>query len=725
MTINFNNGRPTYQHRRSLSTGLNAEGQPTTDQIEQGEIAINLSTRKIYTKRPTISRDSDGKSDILEVGKILRSGVKYRLPGFQPFGQQIENGGQIKVISRRILDSDQAGLNVKFTIIQQGFLDSDGALNYMRDSDAYTPKFIDSDGTKNLTAITGSGRDSTITNGDGKAYMVRHLPVQKDFIGRSDSSKLKMLLHDSDGTADSDAAAVNAVSGSKFGGGRVEISFNIDSDLSSTEVASRILSAVNSSSALTAMDARIKAEIDRTNRDIVYVYGGDKKIVIEPGDKFNQTIDNSITPLYKFVPTDSDNFFLKRDSDNDSDFAKRVEVTFFYLDEQSPRIAATGEVMDTSTFGIDSISNSPIFARNSIVLKNMVGNIGTIDSDQTAPGQQGVTENNRFKLRPAAFTGNDEVITLNAVAVVSATPPAFDITNGSLWLEDNSGKTPRFDSVDSETHHMEVIFNTRGSYAAATPDSDFTVPYGPLVNITAVGDSDKQLQINNGDSEGGVAQKIVALLNKKNFKDFAGRLAPGAIQRNSMGSGLMGAADSDSDASPRGTGYNYITVSFDSEHDSDLFAKRIYLPTTTDSEGRNIVVRTGSDTDQHFDGMVIEIINKQTETGRTFAGFRAAEIYFLDATLIDDPTAQSKALEMSSAERTDKNIVKHSVKPGMNNTDSDGSYRYAEWRTISSTSVLSPQSLSLSIAGQSFSSTQSLIVQDVNGLTVLSGQLLV
>ena len=137
MTINFNNGRPTYQHRRSLSTGLNAEGQPTTDQIEQGEIAINLSTRKIYTKRPTVSRDSDGKSDVLEVGKILRSGVKYRLPGFQPFGQQIQNGGQIKVISRRILDSDQAGLSVKIKIRQHGFLDSDEALNYTRDSDAY------------------------------------------------------------------------------------------------------------------------------------------------------------------------------------------------------------------------------------------------------------------------------------------------------------------------------------------------------------------------------------------------------------------------------------------------------------------------------------------------------------------------------------------------------------------------------------------------------------
>ena len=721
MTINFNNGRPTYQHRRSLSTGLNAEGQPTTDQIEQGEIAINLSTRKIYTKRPTISRDSDGKSDILEVGKILRSGVKYRLPGFAPFGQQFQNGSQIKVISRIILDSDEAGLNVKFTINQQGFLDSDFALNFMRDSDAYTPKFEDSDGTKNITAITGSGRDSTITNGDGKAYMVRHLPVQKDFIGRAASDKLKMLLHDSDGTADSDAAAVNAVSGSKFGGGKVEISFNIDSDLSSTEIATRIESAVNASSALTAMDARIKAEVDKTNKDIVYIYGGDKKVVIEPGDKFNQTIDNSITPLFKFIPQDSDNFFLKRDSDNDSDFAKRVEVTFFYLDEQTPRIAATGEVIDTSTFGIDSIANSSIYARNSIILKNMVGNIGTVDSDQTAPGQVNATENNRFKLRPAAFTGVDEVITLNAVAVVSATPPAFDITNGSLWLEDNSGKTPRFDAVDSETHHMEVVFNRRGSFSG-NPDSEFSVPYGALVDQAAADSEDKVLNIDVGDSEAGVARKIVNLLNDSDYATRAGRKGT-AIQRNSMGSGLMGV--SDSEGSPRGTGYNFISVMYDSEHDSDLFGKRIYLPTTDDSDGRNIVVRTGTDTDAHFDGLVIEILNKQTETGRTFAGFRAAEIYFLDATLIDDPTAQTKALEMSSAERTEKNIVKHSVKPGMNNTDSDGSYRYAEWRAIDSSSVLSPQSLSLSVAGQSFSSTQSLIIQDKDGLTVLSGSLLV
>tara|TARA_B100002019_G_scaffold293459_1_gene321216 strand:- start:3017 stop:5191 length:2175 start_codon:yes stop_codon:yes gene_type:complete len=724
MTINFSNGRPVYQHRRSLSTGLNAEGQPTTDQIEQGEIAINLSTRKLYTKRPTVTRDSDGTSDILEVSKVMISGVKYRLPGFRPYGQQFQSGSQIRIISRRILDSDTAGLNVKLRIRQSGFLDSDNALNFVRDSDAYTPTFVDSDGTKTLTAITGSGRDSTITNGDGKAYKVRHIPVSKAFRSRSDSNKLKLLLHDSDGTTDSDITPINAVHGSKFGGGVVDISFNIDSDLTSSEIATRIANAVNASAALNSMDQNIIAEIDKVNPSIVYIYGGDKKLEVEAADKFVQTTDHSITPLFKFVPSDSDTFFLKRDSDNDSDFAKRVEITFFFQDETTPRIASSGEVMETTTFGINEIANSPIYARKAITLKNMVGNIGTIDSDETAPGQIGVTENNRFKIRGAAFTGADEVVTLNAVAVVSSTPPAFDVENGSLWLEDNSSKTPRFDAVDSETHHMEVVFNARGSYASATPDSEFSIPYGVLQDRTSADSDDRVLHIDAGDSEAGVARKIVNLLNDSDYATRAGRKGT-AIQRNSMGSGLMGVYDSDSDGSPRGTGYNYISVMFDSEHDSELFGKRIYLPTNDDSDGRNIVTRSGTDTDANFDGLVIEIINKQTETNRTFAGFRAAEIYFLDATLIDDPTAQTKALEMSSAERTEKNIVKHSVKPGMSNTDSDGSFRYAEWRTISSTSVLSPQSLSLSIAGQSFSSTQSLIVQDKDGLTVLSGQLLV
>ena len=39
------------QHRRSLTNGVNGEGQPLTSQVLEGEIAINLATRKLYTKR--------------------------------------------------------------------------------------------------------------------------------------------------------------------------------------------------------------------------------------------------------------------------------------------------------------------------------------------------------------------------------------------------------------------------------------------------------------------------------------------------------------------------------------------------------------------------------------------------------------------------------------------------------------------------------------------------
>lgn len=39
------------QHRRSLTNGVNGEGQPLPSQILEGEIAINLATRKLYTKR--------------------------------------------------------------------------------------------------------------------------------------------------------------------------------------------------------------------------------------------------------------------------------------------------------------------------------------------------------------------------------------------------------------------------------------------------------------------------------------------------------------------------------------------------------------------------------------------------------------------------------------------------------------------------------------------------
>lgn len=43
------------QHRRSLTNGVNGEGQPLTSQVLEGEIAINLATRKLYTKRQKFS----------------------------------------------------------------------------------------------------------------------------------------------------------------------------------------------------------------------------------------------------------------------------------------------------------------------------------------------------------------------------------------------------------------------------------------------------------------------------------------------------------------------------------------------------------------------------------------------------------------------------------------------------------------------------------------------
>ena len=43
------------QHRRSRISGVNGEGQPLPSQVLEGEIAINLITRKLYTKRQMFS----------------------------------------------------------------------------------------------------------------------------------------------------------------------------------------------------------------------------------------------------------------------------------------------------------------------------------------------------------------------------------------------------------------------------------------------------------------------------------------------------------------------------------------------------------------------------------------------------------------------------------------------------------------------------------------------
>lgn len=50
------------QHRRSRISGVNGEGQPLASQILEGEIAINLETRKLYTKRQMFSTYSFGQT---------------------------------------------------------------------------------------------------------------------------------------------------------------------------------------------------------------------------------------------------------------------------------------------------------------------------------------------------------------------------------------------------------------------------------------------------------------------------------------------------------------------------------------------------------------------------------------------------------------------------------------------------------------------------------------
>lgn len=50
------------QHRRSRISGVNGEGQPLASQILEGEIAINLETRKLYTKRQMFNTYTFGQT---------------------------------------------------------------------------------------------------------------------------------------------------------------------------------------------------------------------------------------------------------------------------------------------------------------------------------------------------------------------------------------------------------------------------------------------------------------------------------------------------------------------------------------------------------------------------------------------------------------------------------------------------------------------------------------
>jgi hypothetical protein len=713
MSINFSNGRPVYQHRRSQSSGLNAEGQPQTDQIEEGEIAMNLSSRKLYSKRPTVTRDSDGTSDTLIITKTGTQPAN-RMPGSSVSGQQFQNGGQIRVIARRLLDSDEAGNNITIRLRQSYFLDSDAGERPLSNAPFEYP--------------SSSPIDARFRETDSDAYSAL-----------ANSTKIKRILHDSDGTVAIGVAPQNAAGGGTFGGGIVDITFSIsaDSDFEKEGIAKAIRDAVNSSSSLSALDSTIKAEIDNVDKSIVYIYGGDKLLEVETTNSFVNYVDQAVTPLYKFIPNDSDTFFFVRDSENAS-MPTRVEVTFIAIgeDETTPRTAAVGETLEnTDSKGIDTAANSLLLQRKSVILKNMTGLIGGINQDQF-----NTSFKNQFKLRPADFTGAEEIITLNAVAIIGNTPPSFDVDNGSLWVDNRFNKDPRYDAVDSETHIISVNMYGRGG--VADPSSipagtlTFNVPYGPGKNRDS-DDADSRINIAAGDTAATIAEKIYNVLDNATDQGWLQTVisdSEGLIGNDGLTIGTETHVGGDLGTA----GFNVVKVSYDSEHDSDLFGMQIYLQEVGDSDGSTLTAADGlnrhryiglprpsdSDSDADFHGIVIEIKDRQKEKGRVFAGRQAAELYYLDATLIDDPTAQAKALSMSSAERTNLNIVRHSAKTGNNTQDSDGAFRYAEWRLVSSTSVLSPQSLELTVGGATFTNSQTLNIEDVNGTVLITGSLL-
>jgi hypothetical protein len=661
-----------------------------------------------------------------------------------PYGQQIKNGVKLKIIQRRLLDSDEAGKNITFQISQKYFLDYANALDYPRNSGSQ------------WTGLANSTRSDLASNYN-ITYDGRHVPDSDEFgvtgdttvnmtSTKSASNRLSALLHDSDGTVAAGVTAVNAVGGDSFGGGVVEISFNIDSDFTTAQVAERINNAIAASTILDTLDSKIICEIDSDNPEIVYIHGGDKVIDFVPSEKFVTYIDYGVTPLYKFYSNDSEGILFQRDSEFDA-YPKRIEVTFLVPSETARRVAVSGYTLPTTTKGFQNKTQSPLFNRPSVVLRDTVGNIGAIDSDNVL--------NNEFGFRSADFGATNEIVSLNAIASVGPNAPEFDVGSGNLWVEDRSNKTPRYDAVDSETHVIEVnIYGRNGVADGPIPATvaDFEIDYGPLQTMAAYTDSDTKLLIEGGDTAESIAFKIYRLLSGitrsgKNQIE-ADSEAPGILINDvilSNSTALQGPGSrsigTEAGVTSQTSGYNIVKASFDSEHDSELFGYDIYIQNilnTGDSDGvgenqrHKITVdavkkshKNKGDSDSEFTGMVIAISNNQQETNRVRAGRQAAELYYLDATLIDDITAQTIALTYDDDDaRQAVNIVVYDFKPDRVNRDSDGAKRFAEWRKVTAPSILSPQAADFQVGGQTFSASATLRILDVNGATVFSGSVL-
>ena len=74
----YNTARGFYQHRRSQIAGLNGEGQPLENDILEGEIAINLATRQLYTKRPVQTKTETAET---VTGAMSKAGYMFRIIG--------------------------------------------------------------------------------------------------------------------------------------------------------------------------------------------------------------------------------------------------------------------------------------------------------------------------------------------------------------------------------------------------------------------------------------------------------------------------------------------------------------------------------------------------------------------------------------------------------------------------------------------------------------------
>lgn len=94
---------PSYQHIRTYNSGVNGDGQPTPGSINEGELAINLATKRVYTSRREVTylppdseltlADSDHVRAVNQFyagsPTILRVGAKFRIFSIAGFDSEV------------------------------------------------------------------------------------------------------------------------------------------------------------------------------------------------------------------------------------------------------------------------------------------------------------------------------------------------------------------------------------------------------------------------------------------------------------------------------------------------------------------------------------------------------------------------------------------------------------------------------------------------------------